>query len=524
MAVGALAPLVRYVVLDANGAPASGAKAYFFASGTDTPLVVYSDASLLTPRTNPVEADAAGVLPPIYFSANAYRVRIDDADGSVIYPATDNVYDFAQVQLSASGGSALIGFIQAGAGAVARTAQSKMREFRTLEDYGAVGDGVTDDTQAFVDALAAADGGWVLGHPDANYRLTATLALNGDRFDGRGCTITKDVADVGVSITGGALYSYLQNVTVIASASQTATDYDAAANDHGVVVTGTRVQIRNVTSSGHKGAGFYLDSTGGNMNKSVYEEIRGNANSLAGCYLLGTTDNMSVWLFSAYVQSNFGWGVYATDTCALRQSVLWIYSESNAAGASFPSSQFVVDLQKIRTCDIWAYVEQQSAASELRLGASATVNRVESVRRNLDADLGSDNAWEYGNATYIPSGGSATGTTQVFSSLSARTNQSGEYFEVPFVGSGGNFGYLRGQGNAAAGQQYLKVMSATRTLSVDVNDVAVTVPAAVQFDLSSTANNTRMAVWDVTAGALRRVTIGANDSGGAGFRVLRIPN
>lgn len=524
MAVGALAPLVRYVVLDADGAPVPGAKLYTYLSGTSTASPVYTTSALNVPHTNPVIADASGALPVIYLGARAYRFYVTDANDATIYPPQDGIYDFAQVQLSASGGSALIGFIQAGAGAVARTAQSKMREFISLEDFGAVGDGVTDDTQAIVNALAAADGQWVLGHPDANYRITDTLDINGDKFDGRGCTITKDVADVGIAVTGGALYSYLQNFTLVASAAQTATDYDAGADDHGIVVTGTRVQIRGVTSSGHKGAGFYLDSTGGNMNKSVYEEIRGNANSVAGCYLLGTTDNMSVWQFEGYFQSNFGWAVYVTDSCMMRQSTFWIYAEANAAGASFPSSQYVVDLQKVRSCDFWIYAEQQSAANEIRLGSNSTDNRMFSVRRNLDDDEGTDNGWVYGNAVYIPLSGSTTGTAQRFSSLSARVNQSAEYFEVPFVGSGGTFGYLRGQGNAAAGQQYLKVMSATRTLSVDVNDVAVTVPSAVQFDLSSTANNTRMAVWDVTAGALRRVTIGANDSGGAGFRVLRIPN
>lgn len=50
------------------------------------------------------------------------------------------------------------------------------------------------------------------------------------------------------------------------------------------------------------------------------------------------------------------------------------------------------------------------------------------------------------------------------------------------------------------------------------------VAQCAQFDATASANNIRMSVWDVTAAALRRVTIGAADSGGAGFRVLRIPN
>ncbi len=46
----------------------------------------------------------------------------------------------------------------------------------------------------------------------------------------------------------------------------------------------------------------------------------------------------------------------------------------------------------------------------------------------------------------------------------------------------------------------------------------------IKADHSTTAGDTRLLLWDVTAGSLRRVTIGANDSGGAGYRVLRIPN
>ena len=55
--------------------------------------------------------------------------------------------------LAATGGSALVGFIQAGAGATARTAQAKMRDFVSPVDFGAVGDGTTDDRAAFLLAL-----------------------------------------------------------------------------------------------------------------------------------------------------------------------------------------------------------------------------------------------------------------------------------------------------------------------------------------------------------------------------------
>ena len=56
--------------------------------------------------------------------------------------------------ISTAGGSSLVGFQQAGAGAVARTVQGKLREVVSVKDFGAVGDGFADDTAAFNAAIA----------------------------------------------------------------------------------------------------------------------------------------------------------------------------------------------------------------------------------------------------------------------------------------------------------------------------------------------------------------------------------
>lgn len=73
------------------------------------------------------------------------------------------------------GDSNSISFIQAGTGAVARTSQDKMREAFSIKDFGAIGNGVVNDTvavQACINASAAAG---VLIHAPAGNYLTNQL-------------------------------------------------------------------------------------------------------------------------------------------------------------------------------------------------------------------------------------------------------------------------------------------------------------------------------------------------------------
>lgn len=154
MPTTALMPLPKQQFMTVLGTPLVGGKVYTYAAGTTDPKVTYTDSAGTTPQGNPITLNLRGEPPtPIYWSGN-YRVDVRDALNNLIY-SVDNfntdpagiwgVLSQSLAQLAASSGSSLIGFIQAGAGAVLRTLQAKARDTVSPADFGAKLDGVADD-------------------------------------------------------------------------------------------------------------------------------------------------------------------------------------------------------------------------------------------------------------------------------------------------------------------------------------------------------------------------------------------
>jgi len=67
--------------LDANGIPVPGAQAFFYNSGTTTPVTVFSDAAETTPHPSPLLADAEGVFPPVFRSGEPLKVDVQTSGG-----------------------------------------------------------------------------------------------------------------------------------------------------------------------------------------------------------------------------------------------------------------------------------------------------------------------------------------------------------------------------------------------------------------------------------------------------------
>lgn len=174
-------------LLDNNANPLSGGLLYTYEAGTTTPLATYTTSAGNVAHTNPIVLDSAGRVPnsgEIWLTdGDEYKFVVKTAAGVTI-ATYDNITGNGNgilTTLAASSGSSLIGFIAAGAGAVARTSQAKMRDAVSVKDYGASSSATAAaNLAAFKLAVAAVQtGGSLIIPADASfYSIDTTGGLS----------------------------------------------------------------------------------------------------------------------------------------------------------------------------------------------------------------------------------------------------------------------------------------------------------------------------------------------------------
>jgi hypothetical protein len=192
------------IFLDIDGQPLDAGYIYLGVANQATeanPIQAYWDAALSVPATQPILTKAgfpvnAGVPARVYVNSD-YSIVVKNRNGFQVFSspiATDRFND-AVVNIDSSD----VTFLQAGAGAVARTAQAKMRDVVSVKDFGAVGDGVTDDTAEIQAAVTYAINSNLKAVyiPSGVYVVSATINLGRMclRGDGDGSRIKPTISD-----------------------------------------------------------------------------------------------------------------------------------------------------------------------------------------------------------------------------------------------------------------------------------------------------------------------------------------
>jgi|GEM_PF-6978247 len=252
--------------IDPNGLTVSGAKLWFYVSGTSTPQAVFADEALTVPLLHPVMANAAGKWPTINLDNTlVYRVVLTDELGTVLSeadPYTVNVTDPLEADLQAfvdaaaaqatnAGGQAVIAANEAAAAvdsAAAATAQAtSASESAALADFAAQQAGMYSSMYPSTSAgIADTEDGRYFSIPDTDedyailYQNDSGVAVEINRYPSASA-LTVGVAAAAASASGaaGSATSALGSATTATTkASEASTSAGTASTQAGIATTG----------------------------------------------------------------------------------------------------------------------------------------------------------------------------------------------------------------------------------------------------------------------------------------------
>ena len=160
-----VAPFQQF--FDTSGMPLANGAIYIGTANLDAqtnPIAVYWDEALTIPAPQPIRTLNGypvwnGAPARIYASTDNYSITVRNAQGRIMYSVTDvaeqqlQALNTFEADLAAPSGASLVGFLQSGNGATARTVQDKLRDIFHVADYGIL-PAVTDNATGFSNLAA----------------------------------------------------------------------------------------------------------------------------------------------------------------------------------------------------------------------------------------------------------------------------------------------------------------------------------------------------------------------------------
>jgi len=247
-------------LFDNNGVPLAGGKIYVYRAGTTTPATTYTNPLGSVSNTNPIIANSSGRLPNEIWldTAVSYKFVLQTTTGTLLgtydnipaAPQPPVVNDAASVlyeqgytvnagaftvgatyRITAVGTTdfTLIGALAnvtgvhftatgpgvgTGTAAFSRYVSARLQDIVTVKDFGAVGDGVADDTVAIQAALNSGAGAVYI--PSGNYLVSSLSAKSNTIIYGNGNSSVLTATGTGniLVITGVSGGTRITNVQV----------------------------------------------------------------------------------------------------------------------------------------------------------------------------------------------------------------------------------------------------------------------------------------------------------------------
>lgn len=277
------------IFTDKNGDPLDAGYLYFGAANQNpetSPIQVYWDNALTQPAAQPIRTingyPARNGSPAAVYTNDYFSVTVRNKRNELVIYAPSGYGITPGTSASFSG---QITYNEGSSGAVDRTLTSRLQDYVSVKDFGAVGDGVADDApaiQAAIDAVAASGGGSVF-IPTGTYLCQSTLinknlvVLSGENHfttfikrgsSNSGAMLKSENFDV-LKGTSDAFASNapelvgFENITFLGEYQNS--DRSAYLNTIG---QGVEFFARKVVAKGRifntPGVGFYVENPGGN--------------------------------------------------------------------------------------------------------------------------------------------------------------------------------------------------------------------------------------------------------------------